>query len=115
MVLQTLLFTATWPKAVRKMAAKFLSTDMVQIMVGENKEGELEVPSYASAKPSPVLVKALCVLGQYAICTGGPVLAYIGSVRARLIHGCYAESGTDIGCVLCLYEARTRLLREVRY
>eukprot|EP00961_Rhodomonas_salina_P074857 1005365-Rhodomonas_salina.2 len=94
------------------MAAKFLSTDMVQIMVGENKEGELEVPSYASAKPSPVLVKALCVLGQYAICTGGPVLAYIGSVRARLIHGCYAESerdcyaksGTDVGCV-CVYQA----------
>mmetsp|Transcript_58781 Transcript_58781/g.140108 ORF Transcript_58781/g.140108 Transcript_58781/m.140108 type:complete len:508 (-) Transcript_58781:84-1607(-) len=35
---QTLLFTATWPKAVKKIAAKYLSEDYVHVNVGETED-----------------------------------------------------------------------------
>ncbi|EKX45601.1 hypothetical protein GUITHDRAFT_71226, partial [Guillardia theta CCMP2712] len=38
---QTLFFTATWPKAVRKMAGKFLKEDLFQIFVDGGEDAEL--------------------------------------------------------------------------
>ncbi|CAK0851055.1 unnamed protein product [Prorocentrum cordatum] len=35
---QTLLFSATWPKAVQKLAAKYLKKDFVHVNVGETEE-----------------------------------------------------------------------------
>lgn len=37
---QTLMFTATWPESVRKLASEFLR-DPVKLMIGENASGEL--------------------------------------------------------------------------
>jgi ATP-dependent RNA helicase DDX5/DBP2 len=39
---QTLFFTATWPKAVRKMARAFLGAEAMQVFIAAGDDGELE-------------------------------------------------------------------------
>ena len=39
---QTLLFSATWPKSIRKLAAKFMRDDAQQVFIGDlSKDGDL--------------------------------------------------------------------------
>jgi superfamily II DNA/RNA helicase len=53
--IQTLLFTATWPKAVRKMAAKFLrATHTRKVFMGAGEDAELE----ANRAVSQLFIKA---------------------------------------------------------
>lgn len=80
---QTLFFTATWPKAVQKIASDILKADRVQINIGNSASGQL------TANPDVQQVHSLEL--------ATPLLPVVRRAEGGWWHGMPTRSGRAVG------------------